>query len=104
MRQPRDQCLAPESAEIVCGLVAGVWLIPEATDQLDELAVVEAVERMREQHQRGQQSHDPWIAECEGRGMEAVCRRRRPGHVCERDHIRGRSCGLRFGVTQTPVG
>jgi len=104
MWPPSDQRLAAESAKIIGRLAGGVGRVPHAADQLDQLAVVEAVEGMREKHQRRQQRHKPWIAEGERWGVEAVCRRRRPGHVRERDHIRRRSRGLGFGVRQTPVG
>ena len=102
--QPSDQRLAAKSAKVIGGLVTGVRLVPEATDQLDQLAVVEAVEGMREEHQCREQGHHSWIAEGKRRSVEAVCGCRRPGHVSERDHIRSRSCRLRFGVTQTSVG
>src|SRR5712692_2912536 len=96
MWQASDQRLATESAKIVGGLATGVGLVPQAADQLDQLAVVEAVEGMREEHQCREQGHHSWIAEGKRRGVEAVCGCRRPGHVGERNHIRSRSCSLRL--------
>jgi hypothetical protein len=38
-------------------------------DQPDQLVVIETVEGVREQHQRGQQCHHPRITEGECRGL-----------------------------------
>src|SRR5215216_6160536 len=104
MRKTRDQGFATESAKIVGSLSTRVAVMPEAADQLDQLAVIEPVEGMREEHQRGQHGHHPRIAEAQSWGVQAVCRGGRPGHVRQSDHVGSRLCRLHFGVAQTPVG
>jgi hypothetical protein len=66
--------------------------------------VREAVEQLAEAQECGQQGHNPRIPEAQGWGVQTVSGGRRSGHLGEGDHIGSRSCGVRFGVTQTPVG
>jgi len=75
-RHTGDEAFATESSKIVRGLAVGVRLVPQAGDQLDQLAVGEAGQVVLEEHDCRQQGHDSRIAEAQGLIDRALVSRR----------------------------
>src|SRR5439155_6033350 len=90
VRDPADEPLALESAQIISRLTTAVGLLHEQADSLDELTIRESCDKVTETDQTRQNCHHAGISKAKTWSIQTVFSDGRSGHLIEGGHIGGR--------------